>query len=133
VYVAEILRKTIQSTRLVYQENEIATSSSFGVASLKDNSSYIEKTMSIVSLESMYEIKNMETINWEQIEKSKLEIAALLLKMADVALYGAKYSTCKKCGFSSEKYHLFIDEKCPNCGGVDVAFGRNKVVAFQEE
>jgi predicted Zn-ribbon and HTH transcriptional regulator len=83
------------------------------------------------SLEKIYQVDNSKTVDWEKIEKIKLQIAELLVKMADITLYKAKYTICKMCGFNSEKVHLFAENKCPNCSSSDLLIGRNRVVAFE--
>jgi diguanylate cyclase (GGDEF)-like protein len=132
-YVAEELRKAISNTKVVpdgFSNKQLSITSSFGVTSLKDNSGYIEKFLNIDSLENIYNIKDVSNVDWNRIEDYKLQISEILLKMADMSLYRAKQTTCQICNFTSEKSHVFINNKCPQCGSVDLATGRNRVINF---
>ncbi|HEY1407283.1 MAG TPA: hypothetical protein VF857_11785, partial [Spirochaetota bacterium] len=91
----------------------------------------IEKELGIEDLESIYDIKNGDTADWEKIDKLKESVSEILMKLADNALYLAKKTECRKCGFSSEKSNIFPDGKCPECGSMDLDAGRNKVVGYR--
>ena len=78
-----------------------------------------------------YNIDNIKDADWDRIENYKLEISKILLEMADLALYQAKKTICKKCKFNSEKNTYFKESKCPNCRSTDLITGRNKVVGFE--
>ena len=114
-----------------YDNNQLSISASFGIAALKENAGYIEKTLHIDSLENIYEIEDSFEVDWNKIENNKIKIADVLLKMADMSLYRAKQTVCKKCGFGSQKLHLFINDKCPKCNSIDLIKGRNKFVTFE--
>jgi diguanylate cyclase (GGDEF)-like protein len=128
--VAEKLRKGIENAGFRHPNGEIGLSGSLGAASLKDNAEWIEKTLEIRSLESIYEVQDLTEADWNEIESLKMRIAEALLKMADVSLSRAKQTTCGSCSFSSEKAHLFPNDLCPQCGGTALVKGKNKVVAF---
>ncbi len=89
-HVAEGLRNSIGNTIINYGDKALSITSSFGVVSLRDNSDYINKTLGIGDLKDLYEVRDREGADWEKIDKIKEEIAELLLKMADEALYKAK-------------------------------------------
>jgi diguanylate cyclase (GGDEF)-like protein len=129
--VTEILAKLLLNNKLMHDGKEISVSSSFGVASLKDNAKYIEKTLSIADLKNIYEINNAAQTDWQKIESVKFQISELLLKMADMALYKSKQTKCEKCGFVSQKPHDFINDRCPKCKSHQLIKGRNKVIAFE--
>ncbi|MBN1396914.1 MAG: GGDEF domain-containing protein [Bacteroidetes bacterium] len=128
--VAEILAQSIGHNALIHNEKEISISSSFGVASLKDNAAYIEKTLKIAGLEEIYEINNPARTDWQKIENIKFQISELLLQMADTALYKAKQTECNKCGFVSKDPHDFLKNRCSKCKSTELIKGRNKIVAF---
>ncbi len=130
LYVAEVLRKTISIKKIVYGKDKLSYTSSFGVASLQDNSEYIGKTLGIENLKELYNVRDSEKADWDSIEKNKERIADLLFKMAYEALFEAKRTKCGKCGFNSEKVNGFPGNKCPECGNEDISIGRNRVVKF---
>ncbi len=130
-YVAEILRNKIEKNRFRNQEEDIYISASFGVTSLKDNAGYIEKTLKIDNLKNIYEIKNINEVDWNKIEEFKFQISEVLLKMADMSLYRAKQTSCKKCNFTSEKLSDFNYNICSKCKSSDLITGRNKVYVFE--
>ncbi|MBN1798761.1 MAG: diguanylate cyclase [Spirochaetales bacterium] len=129
--VTKILSKSLLNNKLIHNEKEIAISSSFGVASLKDNAKYIEKTLKIANLKDIYEVDNAAEADWQKIENIKFQISELLLKMADTALYKAKQTECKKCGFVSKKSHDFLNDRCSKCKSDELIKGRNKVITFK--
>lgn len=128
--VADMLREKIKNTQFTYEMHTIAVTASFGVASLVDNEKYICKKLKIKSLNDIYEVKDPAAVNWPEIKENKQKIAAILLKMADLALYKAKSKLCSTCGFSSLKNHLFKNSTCPNCNGNIILPARDKVVTF---
>jgi len=129
-YVAEVLSEKLLNNKLIHNDKLISISSSFGVVSLKDNAEYIEKELNISNLKNIYEIDDLTGIDWEKIENIKFQISEILIKMADMSLYKAKQTTCKKCGFSSEKLYNFDNNECSKCKSDELIIGRNKVVAF---
>jgi len=129
IIVAEKLKNNIENNRMNYENNIIKITSSFGVSSLLENEEYICNSLNIKSLKYIYEINNPKNENWDLIEKYKEYIANILIKMADISLYKAKQNICRKCGFISQN-NKFTDNKCPECGSLDIIKGKNKVVYF---
>ncbi len=131
--VAQTLKEKIKKCAIKYEKREIAISASFGVASLKDNAQYICDMLNIDTLKSIYEITNPVNVDWDKIEKYKIEIASLLIKMADIALYKAKSVICKNCGFCLEKAYSLENMTCPKCKNNTLILGGDRVVAFDHE
>ncbi len=129
--VTKILSKLLLNNKLIHNDRVISISSSFGVASLKDNAKYIEKTLHISNLKDIYEINNTAETDWQKIEKIKFLISELILRMADMALYKAKQSKCRTCGFVSKKPHDFLNDRCSKCNSDKLIKGRNKVITFK--
>ncbi len=131
VNVTKIISKLLSNNILIHNEKEISITSSFGIASLKDNAEYIEKTLQIANLKDIYEIKNPTETDWQKIDNIKFQISELLLKMADTALYDAKQTACRECGFSSKKPHDFLNDRCSQCNSDNLELGRNKIITFK--
>ncbi|HEY1406915.1 MAG TPA: diguanylate cyclase [Spirochaetota bacterium] len=128
--VAEKLRSQIDMHAIRYDGKELKITASFGVASLIDNEDSICDTLSIPSLKDIYEVRDLASANWAEIDRIKGEIGTVLLRMADKALYEAKYTICTKCHYKSEKVDNFKQGTCPVCHGTNLVLGRNKVVLF---
>ena len=131
--VAEKIRKGISRNKVSYDGKELSVTASFGVASLVDNAKYIEKSLGVTSLQDLYSVYDLDNADWDHIDSMKMKIEGILLKMADKALYEAKYTRCGSCGFRTEKEEEFAKGKCPACGSDELIGGRNKTVAFGSE
>jgi len=127
-FVAEKLRKQIENNIIKYNNKIVKYTSSIGVSSLIDNEKIICSKLNIKKLESIYNINNPKKIDWNKIEKQKIKAAEILLKIADEALYKAKYTIkCDKCGFKSNDKKIFKSDLCPNCGNNKLILRGNKV------
>ncbi len=132
-FVAEGLLEKIDSKKIAYDGKTIRITASFGIASLRDNADYLQRILHLDTLEGIFEVKQSKEVDWKKIELCKLKISDLLIKMADQALYAAKQTSCRHCGFVSEKQSVWQSGCCPRCSSADIFSGRNRVVAFGKE
>jgi len=128
--VAEKIRNVIEQHKMKYEGTEISITASFGVSSLRANAANIEKSLNITCVKDLFEVSDLGAADWDSIDDTKKRIADVLLNMADMALYEAKYTYCGSCGYHSENADNFINGKCSVCGSEDLTRGRNKVVMF---
>jgi diguanylate cyclase (GGDEF)-like protein len=128
---AEQIRKMIESKTIQYHSKKIKITASFGVVGLHENDYYISKKLGIPSLGDLYRTSDKQKIKREKVEAIKLELSEILLKMADDALYSAKYTICKRCGFSHAQEEVFENSVCPECECTVLIKGRNRVVSFR--
>jgi diguanylate cyclase (GGDEF)-like protein len=128
--VAESLKYRLKNDTLQRDQNDITVTLSFGLVSLKDHASYIEKKLDLACVSEMFEGRDVATTDWEKMKEKKHQLAELLLYMADMALYRAKTTYCTQCNFSSVGKEVFKDIKCPQCGSVDMVRGRDNIMAF---
>ncbi|MBN1962561.1 MAG: diguanylate cyclase [Deltaproteobacteria bacterium] len=128
---AEKLCELIAKQTFNKGDKTFSITASFGVASLTDNESYISNNLKITKLNEIFEVVDVTKADWEYIDSLKEKIAILLIDMADKALYQAKQTTCKSCGYSSTKWHDFQNGKCSNCESLKLNIGRNRVVGFK--
>ncbi len=130
VIVAEKLRAGIEKLEFKFNKQKIHVRVSFGVSSLIDHAPVLESRLDIKSLKNLYHVINAEKVNWDELNKKKAEVGEALVKLADEALYMAKNTQCRQCGFITEKSRLFVTGKCPKCKSSDLELGGNRVVAF---
>ncbi len=130
VHVANELREAVCRERFVSGTAELFVTSSFGVASLKDNAAHIERELGIESISAVYDVADRKNADWTRIEMLKQKTGEVLLAMADAMLYEAKTGRCNGCGFVSKKRDSFKEGRCPSCGSIDIVPGRNRVKAF---
>jgi diguanylate cyclase (GGDEF)-like protein len=128
--VAEKIRNVIEQHKMKYEDTEISVTASFGVSSLRANAANIEKSLNLTCVKDIFEVSDLGAADWDSIDDTKKRIADVLLNMADMALYEAKYTYCGSCGYHSENADNFINGKCSVCGSEDLTRGRNKVVMF---
>lgn len=131
--VAESIRKKIKTNKIKFNNKKNSNTASFGISSLIDNEQFICNKLKIDSLKKVYNLNDPKKINWNKIEKYKLQITDLLLYMADKALYNAKSFTCKDCGFTSLKLKDFNKKKCPKCKNANIISAKDKIVLFSSE
>lgn len=132
--LAEKLRKKLEKLSLQYNDNIIRVTSSFGISSLFEYENYICSKIPGVnkqSLKEIFSVDNPDEVNWQKINEKKQQILAIILEMADQALYKAKSTICTSCSYSSTKHEHFDVNKCPDCGKSELVYGRNKVVKFE--
>lgn len=89
---AQTLVRVISERSVVYENKQISVNMSCGIASLRDNASYIAKELEIGDIAELYEINNYRNADWKMIEHKKERIARVLMKMADAMLYESKKS-----------------------------------------
>jgi diguanylate cyclase (GGDEF)-like protein len=130
IAVAQGLREKLTSRRVEYDGKAFGVTASLGVASLRDNAGYVGDILHLGDLKDIFEVRRTKQADWEKIEREKLKIADLLVKMADRALYTAKQTSCGGCGYASTKQSHWHTPRCPRCGGTEIIRGRNRVVAF---
>ncbi|HNX60337.1 MAG TPA: diguanylate cyclase, partial [Spirochaetota bacterium] len=128
--VAEKIRKGISRHKVAYDGKELSVTASFGVASLVDHAKHIEKSLGLTSLHDLYSVYDLDNADWDHIDAMKKKIEGILLKMADKALYEAKYTRCGACGYHTDKDEEFAAGKCPTCGSQELTHGRNRTVQF---
>ncbi|HEY1405081.1 MAG TPA: diguanylate cyclase, partial [Spirochaetota bacterium] len=131
--IAEKIRIAIGEIHVPLDNDSISIHASFGISSLQDSVEYIEKTLAIDNMLSLFEVGDSKTADWVQIEKMKREIANLLVAMANDALSIAKQSECEQCHFASAIDDDFAHGRCPRCGAGDILPGNNRVVSFRSE
>ncbi len=130
--VAEKFRKKFGEMVVEYNNQKVNITVSFGIASVLDDEEYICKKLNIQNLSEIYEVSDSTKTDWEHIKETKHQLNALVVDMADKALYMAKSTICKSCSYKSEKSQLFENNKCPECGSQDIVSGRDKIVSFNE-
>ncbi len=128
--VAQGLREKLSSRRVEYGGGAFSVTTSLGVSSLRDNAGFLQETLGLGNLKDIFEVRETKQADWKKIETYKLKIADLLIKMADKALYAAKQTSCRACGYASAKQSQWNNSRCPRCGGTEIINGRNRVVAF---
>ena len=129
--VAEELREKIKNSIIKYNSKDLSITASFGISSLKDNEDHITKKMNIESLKNIYEVTDTDNVNWDKINEYKLQVVDIIMEIADSALYKAKQTICKQCGFNSTDAQLFKQKKCPECNSNELIIGRDRVVVFK--
>lgn len=128
--VAEKLRKKFKEIVIKHKDKEITITVSFGIASLYDNESSICQILKIDNLKTIYQIEDSYHVDWESISNKKEQIKNILIEFADKALYNAKSTCCKECGFISEKSTLFKNDRCPKCNSLNLSIGRDKIICY---
>ncbi len=130
--VSEKIRKSINDLKLKYGDTGIAISASFGAASLIDNGSFLCSALKISGLREIFEVDDKKNTDWDRINGIKNTMAELLIEMADKALYRAKSTVCRDCGFESVNQDKFGKGICPVCRGENLEIGRNKISPFSD-
>jgi len=130
IFAAEKLNRLIKETKIEYENKELTITTSVGIVSLKDHEEELSKKLGVNDLRTIFEIDDPKNVDWDRIKAQKVKIKEFLVKMADDALYMAKTTTCNRCGFSTTKDVLFVDESCPECDSTDLDWGRDKIVVY---
>lgn len=127
IIVAQKLRAAVMQAAFDISSESIRATASFGVASLKSSESELAASAEITSLRELFEPNDPRATVWDEIRKAKERIAEALIQIADQALYRAKATTCRSCGFASVNAQDFADSQCPVCHSTDIETGRNRV------
>ncbi|MBN2534926.1 MAG: diguanylate cyclase [Spirochaetales bacterium] len=131
--VAEKVKNAIEEEIIEYKNEKLTITASFGISSLYEYEEYICKMTGLGSFQSLTAIQaNKEKDGWLTIDQYKITIAGLLIKMADIAMYSAKKTICRSCGFGSVREAVFQDRVCPECGSGGIDTGRSKIKVFDE-
>jgi diguanylate cyclase (GGDEF)-like protein len=128
--VAEILRKNFMKATLRQGKQVLGFTCSFGISSLIAQQNDLEKELDISDLKALYVVPDSENADWKAIQGNKMKIAAALLLFADKALYQSKRTTCRNCGYGSEKNEEFQGALCPKCKSAELTVGRNKISVY---
>lgn len=126
--VAYKLRERLADYPLQHKERRLDVRLSFGIASLKNNSSYLAEELKITGLEELF--RHDLPFEAEELESLKERLIELLIKMSDDALYGAKKTRCLNCGFESNKSEDFYESHCSKCGNSNLDIGRDRIMLY---
>ncbi|MBN2436813.1 MAG: hypothetical protein JXK07_16245 [Spirochaetes bacterium] len=94
------------------------------ISSLSDNTQTIEKTLKPGSVEAHQNASKTDNIKYQR------DISALLIRIADTALYCSKQPKCLTCGITSDD--TSPGTKCRKCGGHNFTQGKNQVTVFDD-
>ena len=129
-FIAKRIRQEIKIIQTKHNQDSIFITASFGISSLENNSEYISKKLGITHLSKIYSTASEKNPDWEKKNEMKMKLVDILIKIADMALYEAKSTTCKKCNFKSLQADIFKDNTCPQCKSRDLIIGRDKIIKF---
>lgn len=111
------LRQAIKGLVIEYKELSLTVTSSFGLVNLK--------TSCPERAEKLGELKALD--GEEELLAFTETVIKELLELADRAMYIAKKSSCRSCGFSSQRAALFTDGLCHRCGSDNLDMGRDRI------
>jgi diguanylate cyclase (GGDEF)-like protein len=128
--VAGKIRKSISNTSLTIDNRMLTVTASIGISSMIDHEKFVCTRLEINSLDDIFITGSHSGVDWVRNRQLKKGLPAILLKMADIAMYEAKKTKCGQCGFQSLDTNDFYDNRCSQCGHKNIQHGRDRIVLF---